>query len=264
MKKTINYFSIICITALLLAACKKKESPAPPATIGYVSFHNLALLLPKAGNVLIDNNRVNNANFLSYLASIAGNWVGSIEGSRTIALRDSSAGVTTNWASKSLSIQAGKAYSAFTYDTLNAGTGQVRMMVLSTDLSTPALGVSNVRFLHLSPDAPNVDVVLFRVNDARTAYLDSVKISNAPFVGPTPNENALSAFTNIPSGFYHIRVRPTGTFTNVVSVGTTFSTGTSIIQGKNYSIAARGFVNNTGAGRSAATALGATIILHNP
>lgn len=264
MRKTINYFLITCAAAAFAVSCKKKDNPEPQSNLGYVSFHNAALLLPRAGNILIDNNRVNNANFISYLASISGNWVGAVEGNRTIAFKDSSAAVTTNWASKSVTVQAGKAYSAFAYDTLNATTGQVRMLVLNTDLTTPALGRSNVRFLHLSPDAPNVDVALLRVNDARTGYVDSIKITNVPFVGPTPNETALSAFANIPSGLYHIRVRPAGTFTNVVSVGTTFTTGTSIIQGKNYSIFARGFVTNTGPGRTTATALGATIILHNP
>jgi Domain of unknown function (DUF4397) len=264
MRKTIHNLLFIYAAILLVVACKKKDSPEPPSTLGFVSFHNAALLLPRAGNVLVDNNRVNNANFLSYLASITGNWVGVNEGTRTIALKDSSVSATANWASKAITAQAGKAYSAFAYDTLNATTGQVRMLVLNTDLSTPALGKSNVRFLHLSPDASNVDVALLRVNDARTGYIDSVKINNVPYVGPAPNEAALSAFANIPSGFYHIRVRPAGTFTNVVSVGTTFTTGTSIIQGKNYSIFARGFVNNTGTGRTTATALGATIILHNP
>ena len=138
------------------------------------------------------------------------------------------------------------------------------MLVLNTDLTAPATGRSNIRFLHLSPDAPAVDVVLLRVNDARNAYIDSTRITNVPFTGASPNETALSAFAGIPSGLYHIRVRRAGTFTNVVTVGTTFTTGQTFVQGKIYSVFARGFVNNTGPGRVTATALGATIILHNP
>jgi hypothetical protein len=139
------------------------------------------------------------------------------------------------------------------------------MLVLNTDMTTPNIGTAGLRFLHLSPDAPNVDVALLRVNDAGTAYIDSVIVRNVPFVGASPNETSLSNFASIPSGRYHIRVRVAGTFTNVVSVGgPSFTTGQLLLQGKKYTIFARGFVNNTGPGRTTATALGATIILHNP
>ncbi len=262
------YINKCLIISLLIAgvvsSCKKKNNPEPAPTIGYVSLHNAALLLPRAGNVLVDNVKANNANFIGYLSNITGNWVGVQEGNRSIALKDSSASAAANWASKTIVAQAGKAISVFTYDTLNATTGQVRIMALTTDLTTPPLGRSNVRFLHLSPDAPVVDVALLRINDTRTAYVDSVKIIGVPFAGATPNETALSVLSSIPSGLYHIRVRPTGTFTNAVSVGTTFTTGQILIQGKIYTIFARGFLTNTGPGRTTATTLGASVVLHNP
>jgi Domain of unknown function (DUF4397) len=265
MKKVnIPTFLLLIAGAIFLPSCKK-EKKEPPITVGYISFHNAALLLPRAGNVLIDDKKVNNANFLGYLNSITGNFVGAEQGSRTIAFKDSSASATTDWVSRTATIESNKAISVFTYDTLNAATGKIKMLVLKTDLTPPTPGSSKVRFLHLSPDAPAVDVALLRVNDARTAYRDSVVINNVSYVGlSTPNETTLSVLSTIPSGLYHIRVRRTGTFTNAVSVGTSFTTGQSIIEGKNYSILARGFLTNTGVGRSSTTALGATVILHNP
>jgi hypothetical protein len=263
MKRTLNkQFALLLLLATSIVGCKKKDGE-PPISVGYVSAHNAALLIPRPVNVLIDNNRVNNVNFLGYLASITGNWAGAQSGSRTVAVRDTSSSATTNYASRSITIEPTRAYSVFTYDTLTSG-GTVRMLVLNTDLSLPDIGRTAVRFLHLSPDAPAVDVALLRVNDAATAYADSVVIRNVSFVGGSPNEAALSAFSTIPSGRYHIRVRPAGTFTNVVSVGTTFTTGQLLLQGKKHTIFARGFLNNTGPGRSSATALGATVILHNP
>ena len=72
MRKTIYSLIIIGVLIISFTSCKRNDNPEAPSNIGLVSFHNAALLLPRAGNVLIDNNRVNNNNFLTYLASISG------------------------------------------------------------------------------------------------------------------------------------------------------------------------------------------------
>lgn len=263
----INFKSLIVIIAglVLMQSCKKDDQlSTEPNTFGYISVNHAALLVPRPVNVLIDGNRVNNNNFLGYLGSITGNFVGAAQGSRTLAIRDTTAATTGNYVSRNLNVTAGMAYNAFTYGVVNSNT--FNMIVLPTSLQAPATDRFNVRFLHLSPDAPPVDVALLRVNDARTAYADSLVIRTAQYVGSssTPNETNLAALTTLPSGLYHIRVRPAGTFTNVVSVGTSFTTGQTFASSKIYTVFARGLLNNTGAGTSAATALGATVVLHNP
>ncbi len=265
MKIKTKSFVVIAAGLLLMQSCKKDDQlSTEPNTYGYISVNHTALLVPRPVNVLIDGNRVNLNNFLGYNSSITGNYVGAIQGSRTLAIRDTASSATTNYVSRAINVTAGMAYHAFTYGILNSNA--FNMIVLPTSLQLPAAGRFNVRFLHLSPDAPPVDVALLRVNDARNGYADSVVLRTIPYVGSstTPNETSLAGLNTLLSGLYHIRVRPAGTFTNVVSVGTTFTTGQSFVPGKIYTVFARGLLNNTGAGTSAATALGASIVLHNP
>jgi hypothetical protein len=104
----------------------------------------------------------------------------------------------------------------------------------------------HVRFLHLAPLAPAVDITLLRTSPST----DSVTLTNRSYLGATPNATALSAFAPIPGGTYTIRVKLPGTQTVVA----TFALGTNLSSGRIVTLAATG----TARGQ----ALGAMVLRH--
>ena len=99
-------------------------------------------------------------------------------------------------------------------------------MVLEDDLTAPASGQSHVRFLHLSPDAPAVDITL---TDGTVVF------ANAAFQDYT-------AFTPLDAGSYDLQVRAAGTSTVVLSLPTI-----TINDGMIYTVFAKGFLNSLAA-----------------
>lgn len=128
--------------------------------------------------------------------------------------------------------EAGKAYSVFAIDKVaNLGA-----LVLSDDLTPPAKGMAHVRFIHLSPDAPAVDVAL---------QGGAVVFGNKSFKDYT-------AFTPLPAGSYDLEVRPAGSTAVVLPLP-----GIKLEAGKIYTVFAKGLLGGTGN-----QALGAGIIVN--
>ena len=96
-------------------------------------------------------------------------------------------------------------------------------LVFDDDLSAPAAGKAHVRFIHLSPDAPNVDVALAG---------GAVLFGNVAF-GEADNAGL---FSPLDSGTYDLEVRVAGTSTVVLSLP-----GIALEEGKIYTVFARGF-----------------------
>ena len=109
--------------------------------------------------------------------------------------------------------------------------------MLVDDLSAPAAGTAHVRFLHLSPDAPAVDITL---TDGTVVF------GNKSFRDYTE-------FTPLTAGSYDLQVRLAGTTTVVLDLP-----GIALEAGTIYTVFAKGFVNGTGV-----QALGAEIIVNN-
>jgi len=112
---------------------------------------------------------------------------------------------------------------------------KIEPLVLVDDLTRPAPGNAHVRFIHLSPNAPAVDVAL--------ANGGPVVFGNRSFKNAT-------AFTPLPAGTYDLEVRLAGTGTVVLPLP-----GITLRDGVIYTVFARGFVGGTGA-----QALGAQIL----
>lgn len=135
---------------------------------------------------------------------------------------------TFNW-----NFERGKIYSFFVYDTVPAAGGTAKVLRLTDDLTLPTGTNTNVRFLHLAPNGPAVDVTLLRTSVTPN---DSVTITNRSYIGATPNEASLSAFMPIPGGTYTAKVKAAGTQTVLLSssvalnagrIVTLFATGTA-------------------------------------
>lgn len=263
MKKQIfnkaGLFALLFGAMATMNSCSKDlpEAEADPNTSALVAVHNFALLVPSNLTVML-----NNANLsvlgapasIAYGGNLSGPYAGVKPGAATIALRTLTG--TTDLVSKSASLNAASATSVFAYDTLTPA-GTIKALALNNNMTAPAAGTANLRFLNLSPTSAVLSAVLTRTADGfGVAATGSTTFGNIAYVGSTtPNEATLSNFTNI----------PVGTYTLALVAGTTpvFSTTITIREGKAYSLVARGYAAGR-PGTTAAQALGTTLIMHNP
>ena len=213
-------------SAVLFTSCKKDEEP--------VHEHAKVMVVhtsPDAPgvDVLVDGTKVNTAalNFpenTAYLEVEAG----------TRNLKVNVAGSTTTVINADVPFTKDMSYSVFAVDSVS----QISAIVLADDLTAPAAGKAHVRFVHLSPDAPAVDVAV--------ASDGTVVFGNKAF-------KEYTAFTPLDAGAYNLDVRVAGTTTVALVLPTL-----NLEAGKIYTVFAKGFLNGTGA-----QALGAQVILNN-
>lgn len=115
----------------------------------------------------------------------------------------------------------------------------IEPVVLVDDLTPPAAGNTHVRFVHLSPDAPAVDIAV--------ANGGPVLFPNVSFKGST-------SFTPVPGGTYDLEVRVAGTSTVALSLP-----GVRLESGRIYTVFAKGLLSGSGD-----QALGAGLITNWP
>lgn len=218
MKKLLNILTIGA--GLILVSCEKQALELTAQNAATVAFIHAAPGAPTV-DVLVDDLVSNGSRRLTYGTVSAGGGVGNggaytpiTPGLRNIKVSPDSG--RTNVVSANLQFDPSKAYTVAVYDTLPAsGTATLRAVQLTDDLTVPTGSNVHVRFLHLAPNAPAVDITLLRTAPS----LDSVTISNRTYLGATPNTTTLSAFTPIPGGTaYTLRVKLAGTQTLVTSV----------------------------------------------
>ena len=224
-KNLITSICLIICFGFILVSCKPES--LKPEGLASFSVTNAAPGSPTV-DVLVDG-RITSAGRLAY-----GSTTVSVPGATTIYLPIRSGngnvvlskdtGKTASIVEASGNFEQGKSYSYFIYDTLL--NGKAKLIRLNDDLSVPSTGNVKVRFLNLAPKAAAFDVTFLRI----TAYddttvvrpggvrtyesMDSFTISNKPFIGATPDVNALSAFSSIPGSTGAAIVRALG-FANV-------------------------------------------------
>ncbi len=143
------------------------------------------------------------------------------------------AGTTTTVINANLALTADKHYSVFAIDSVS----NISAIAIEDDLSTPAAGKAHVRFIHLSPNAPSVDVAV--------ASSGAVVFGDVAFKEGT-------AFTPLDAGTYNLDVRVAGTSTVALVLP-----AITLQAGKIYTVFAKGFLGGSGA-----QALGAEIIVN--
>jgi hypothetical protein len=216
MKKTIQ---IICGVALFsLAACDKdalKLNDKVNAAFGVIHAAPGAPTVDIVVNGLV----ANGSRRLAYRTVSAGGGTGNggiympIEaGTGNIKISPDSG--KTNVVNADLVFATNSASTIVVYDTLAAtGAPLLRFVQLSDDLTAPATGNVHVRFLHLAPLAPTVDVTLIRGTN-----VDSVTLTNRSYIGATPNAATLSTFAPITGGaVYTYKIKLAGTQTVVLT-----------------------------------------------
>lgn len=105
------------------------------------------------------------------------------------------AGTDTTVINADVTLTALKAYSVFAVDLVS----RIQPLVVEDDLTAPPAGKAKLRAIHLSPDAPEVDV-----------WVNGVKVlANVPF-------KAASPYLEVPAGATDVKVAVAGTMTIVL------------------------------------------------
>ncbi|NWF51258.1 MAG: DUF4397 domain-containing protein [Ignavibacteriaceae bacterium] len=140
---------------------------------------------------------------------------------------------TTTVIEADLPLVANKNYSVFATDSVS----KLTPIVFEDDLTAPASGKAHVRFIHLSPGAPNVNITL----------TDGTKV----FEDVEFKEN--TGFSPLNGGTYNLQVRDAATNGTVILE----LPNITLQSGKIYTVFAKGFPTGTGT-----QALGAEIIVN--
>jgi hypothetical protein len=124
-------------------------------------------------------------------------------------------GTSTSVINANVTIEADKNYTIIAANTL----AKIEAITAVDDLTALAAGKAHVRFAHLSPDAPAVDVV-----------------AGSATLFPAAAFKSISAFTPVNAGSVTLGVRVTGTTQDVLTVPVTLESG------KIYTIYAKGLL----------------------
>jgi hypothetical protein len=225
MKNSLSMLaSILLLSAIMVfSSCDKDEDK----TYANVMVTHASPDAPGV-DLLIDNDK-QNSSALTYP-----NNTGYLEvesGTRNIKVNVS--GTSTTVINADLTLDKDTYYSIFAVDSV----ADITAIAFEDDLSEPASGKAHVRFIHLSPDAPAVDIAL--------AGSGAVVFGDVVFKEGT-------AFTPLDAGTYNLDVRVAGTSTVALVLP-----AITLQAGKIYTVFAKGFLLGTGA-----QALGAEIIVN--
>jgi len=224
MKKKVFAFIPVAIIAavVLISSCTKEEEK----TYAKVLVTHASPDAPGV-DLLVDNSKQNSA------ALTFPNNTGYLQlesGTRNIKVNVT--GTSTTVINADLALEKDKNYSVFAIDSVS----KLSALVVADDLTAPASGKAHVRFIHLSPNAPAVDVAVTG---------GGVVFGNKSFKDYT-------AFTPLDAGTYNLEVRVAGTTTVALPLP-----GIVLQAGKIYTVYAKGFLGGSGS-----QALGAEIIVN--
>ena len=217
----------VSITAFTFVGCDDEEDPMQPAPSN--SLTKVIHASPDAPGVdILVDNTVAGTN-LTYLQNTP--YLTLPSGTRNIKVNVT--GTSTTVLEGNLNFVKDKAYSIFAVNSV----ASIEPLVLEDNLATPAAGKVHVRFIHLSPDAPAVDITLAD---------GTVVFGNISF-------KEFTAFTPLDAATYNLQVRLAGTSTVVLDLG-----NVTLPAGKILTVYARGFVLSSGEQQ-----LGAAVIENN-
>ena len=126
-------------------------------------------------------------------------------------------GTSTTALQANLNLAADKNYSVFAVNNV----ASIEAVVLEDNLTAPASGKAHIRFIHLSPNAPAVDITL---TDGTVVFGDYIF-------------KEASAFTPLNAATYNLQVRLAGTSTVVLELP-----NIALTAGKIYTVFAKGLV----------------------
>ena len=217
---------LVVVTIFSFTSCIKKTTTTLYDTSSILVTH--ASPDGPGVDLLVNNTKMNTA-ALNYPLNTG--YISVSAGTSNIKVNV--AGTATSVINADLAFAKDQHYSIFAVDSVS----NISAVVLTDDLSAPAAGKAHIRFVHLSPNAPAVDVALVG---------GAVVFPNKSFKGYTE-------FTPLDAATYNLEVRVAGT----MNVALTLPPIT-LVAGKIYTVYAKGFLGGTGV-----QALGAEIISNN-
>lgn len=232
MKRKIFALCTVLCTALFFISCSKDNTEA-----------NASLMIvnasPNGANI---DAAVNGSVIVTNMAYPANSGYKSVT-SGTSNVTVSETGSTTTFLNGSLNLEAGSYYTLYVTDSAN----KRKATVTKDDLTPPSAGKAKIRLLHLSPNAPAVDIT------ATSGATSSASFNNRSFNDVSTN-GSYAAFTEIDAGPLTVTVKNAGSSTVLANI----PTGISLQAGKIYTVIIKGFVGGT-----ASQALGVEVITHN-
>lgn len=219
MKRWMKIMLLAVLPTMVLTSCDNDDDDDMPVieTANVMVVH----ASPDAPGVdlLVDNTKVNDA-ALTFPDNTE--YLDVAAGRRNIKVN--AAGTTTSVIDANLDLERDENYSVFAIDRL----ANIEPLVLVDDLTAPASGRAHIRFVHLSPDAPAVDIAITG---------GDVLISNRSFKSATD-------FIPVDAGSYNLEVRVAGTDQVALPLP-----NIQLASGRIYTIFASGFLmppaNNT-------------------
>jgi Domain of unknown function (DUF4397) len=203
----------LAVSAIVsLTGCKKDE----PVVETPVVENAKVMVIHASPNAPAVDVLVDDAKALSSVPfGVASSYLTVKAGTRNIKVN--AAGTSTSVINAPVTVAKDKNYSIFAGDVLSG----ITPVVVSDDLTAPAAGKAHVRVIHLSPDAPAVDVALVG---------GAVLFPNLAFKQGT-------AFTPVAAGPYNLEIRAAGTQNVVLTIPTQ-----TLVAGKIYTVYAKGYL----------------------
>ena len=231
MKKlqvTVGMMLIVAV-GLTIAACSDDDNPV--AGLQQTSSVMIVHASPDAPGVDII---VDDIKALTDLAFPSNSGYVSLDaGTRNVKVNVT--GSNTTVIEADLDLDADASYTVFAVNSV----ANIEPLVLVDDLTAPTAGKAHVRFVHLSPDAPAVDIA----------------VTGGPVVFGDVTFGEVIGFTPLDAASYDLEVRVAGTSTVVLSLP-----GIALESGKIYTVFAKGFVTDDPA--VSGDELGAEIIVN--
>lgn len=229
----ISAFKIVALAMIPLAftisSCDDDDddnNPSPTPTYSRLMVTHASPDAPGV-DLLVDNAKLNTA-ALEFLQSTP--YISAVSGNRNVKVNV--AGTSTTVINADLPLAANKNYSVFAIDSVS----KISALVIEDNLASPASGKAHIRFIHLSPNAPAVDVAL----DGGAVVFGDYTFKE------------YSSFTPLDAGPYDLEVRVAGTSTVALDLDPI-----TLQAGKIYTVWAKGFLGGSGTQE-----LGAQIIVN--
>jgi hypothetical protein len=202
------------LSTLSFIGCDDEVTPVAPNTLPTNSLVKVVHASPDAPGVdLLVDNTIAGTN-LTYPNNTGYQTLSS--GTRNIKVNVTGTSATVIEAN--IDFIQDKNYSLFAVNSV----ANIEAILIEDDLTAPDQGKTHVRFIHLSPDAPAVDVTL---TDGTVVF------GNKSF-------KEYTAFTPLDAGSYDLEVRVAGTTTVALDLPVI-----SLEAGKIYTVFAKGFLN---------------------
>lgn len=226
MKHLISILALFAASFTFVACDEEENVVAPTPTNSFVKVIHASPDAPGV-DLLVDNTIAGtNLTFPNNTGYLTVN-----SGTRNIKVNVT--GTSTTVIDANLNFIMDKNYSVFAVNAV----ANLEAIVIEDDLTAPAQSKAHVRFIHLSPDAPAVDITL---RDGTVVF------GNKSF-------KEFTAFTPLDAGTYNLEVRVAGTTTVALDLP-----GINLEAGKIYTVFAKGFLSGTNQQQ-----LGAEIIVNN-